>query len=281
MFDFKFDWQKNLETGNEDIDTQHKQLFRIGRDLEQLLRIQCIGVTDQQLLDIVCGLRDFTAYHFYIEEKMMNDCCYGKYSEHKKFHKRCSDFVMSIDVPKLKKDPQAGIRRIKDEVQDWIINHVLTDDMHMAKAYKKYMDEEQARKNKKPEIPDEAKFGAFVGFLDVTKFYLYKDQTCKGHIVGVYKESTKEFAKLSALERNTYMGDIAKAAKIVKKLFDADAVSYINAEDIEEKIAFHIIPKYKDTDWFGQLAKIGEQAEETDVETYASIFGEVSAVLHK
>ena len=52
MFDFKFDWEKNLNTSIESIDVQHKQLFKLGRDMEQLLRMQCIGVTDKQLLDI-------------------------------------------------------------------------------------------------------------------------------------------------------------------------------------------------------------------------------------
>ena len=76
MFDFKFDWASNMETGYSDIDTQHKQLFKIGRDLEQLIRIQCIGVTDKQLLDVVCELRDFTGYHFYEEESMMQEMNY-------------------------------------------------------------------------------------------------------------------------------------------------------------------------------------------------------------
>ena len=57
MFDFKFDWASNMETGYSDIDTQHKQLFKIGRDLEQLIRIQCIGVTDKQPLDLLRLLR--------------------------------------------------------------------------------------------------------------------------------------------------------------------------------------------------------------------------------
>ncbi len=50
MFDFKFDWEKNLNTSIESIDVQHKQLFKLGRDMEQLLQMQCIGVTDKQLL---------------------------------------------------------------------------------------------------------------------------------------------------------------------------------------------------------------------------------------
>lgn len=279
MFDFKFDWQKSIETGHEDIDTQHKQLFRIGRDIEQLLRIQCIGVTDQQLLDIVCGLRDFTAYHFYIEESMMNECCYPRFTEHQKFHQRCSKYIMSIDIPKLKANPQEGLKAIKDEVQEWIMNHVLSEDLHMATAYKKYKQQEEARSQQTEKAPAEEKYGSFLTTYDVTKFYLYKDQSQKGHIVGLFKESTKEFCKLSALERNMMMADVAKAAKLVKKLYDADGVSYINAEDIEEEIAFHIIPKYKSQDSFGQLTSIGGDVPKTDEAEYQKIFNEVKAAL--
>lgn len=74
MFDFKFDWEKNLNTSIESIDVQHKQLFKLGRDMEQLLQMQCIGVTDKQLLDIVCGLRDFTAYHFMRKRRSWMKC---------------------------------------------------------------------------------------------------------------------------------------------------------------------------------------------------------------
>ena len=89
MFDFKFNWEKNLNTSIESIDVQHKQLFKLGRDMEQLLQMQCIGVTDKQLLDIVCGLRDFTAYHFYAEETIMDEISYPKITKHKQFHKKC------------------------------------------------------------------------------------------------------------------------------------------------------------------------------------------------
>ena len=125
MFDFKFDWAPNMETGYTEIDTQHKQLFKIGRDLEQLIRIQCIGVTDKQLLDIVCELRDYTGYHFYEEERMMQEMGYPHIAAHKKFHKKCSDYVMKLDLPKIKNEPMKQLKLIKDEVQGWIMTHVL------------------------------------------------------------------------------------------------------------------------------------------------------------
>ena len=139
MFDFKFDWATNMETGDPAIDKQHKQLFKIGRDLEQLIRIQCIGVTDKQLLDIVCELRDYTGYHFYEEERMMQEMNYPGINSHKKFHKRCSEYVVKLDLPKIKADPLKQLKLMKDEVQDWIMGHVLNEDRDMIAAYQKYL----------------------------------------------------------------------------------------------------------------------------------------------
>jgi hemerythrin len=274
MFDFKFDWVKTLDTGIESLDTQHKQLFKIGRDMEQLLRIQCIGVTDKQLLDIVCELRDFTAYHFYEEERMMDEMCYPRITMHRNFHKKCSDYIMHIDVPALRAHPYEQLKILCDEVQDWIMNHVLSEDCQMADAYKKYVKEMEDKK-KVSEIPEAERFGEFVRELDVTKLYLFKDQSRKGHLVAVFKESTRELLRLSALERNLYFADISKAAKIIKKLYEPDALCYVDMEDMQGELAFHIVPKYREDNTYGSWPMIETEAEQTDRERYTLILDEV------
>ncbi len=271
MFDFKFDWDKSMETGLEDVDTQHKQLFKLGRDVEQLLRIRCIGVTDKQLLDIVCGLRDFTAYHFYVEERMMDEMCYPRITEHKKFHKKCSDFITGLNMPKLKAEPEKELKLIRDEVQGWIMNHVLNEDCKMTTAYQKYQ-KEQAARSEKVEIPAEEKYGRFLKELDVVKVYLYKNQDHKGHLVAVFKESAKELCRLSTLERNLYFADVAKAAKVLKKCYSPDAICYMDLEDMDDKLVSHIIPKYKEDGNYGVQPVIDLETEYTNVSRYEAIY---------
>jgi len=263
MFDFKFDWASNMETGYSDIDTQHKQLFKIGRDLEQLIRIQCIGVTDKQLLDIVCELRDYTGYHFYEEERMMQEMNYPRITAHKKFHKKCSDYIMKLDLPKIKAEPMKQLKLIKDEVQNWIMEHVLSEDRDMIAAYQKYLQEKENAAQ--AEIQIEETYGRLLKEYDVVKVYLYKDQTCKGHLVAVFKEAAKEMCRLSTLERNLFFADIAKAAKVLKKCYDPDAICYMDLEDIGDKLVYHIIPKYKEDDNFGvqQMIDYGAVYEKT------------------
>ena len=270
MFDFKFDWAPDMETGYSDIDTQHKQLFKIGRDLEQLIRIQCIGVTDKQLLDVVCELRDFTGYHFYVEESMMQEMDYPRINTHKKFHKKCSDYVMKLDLPKIKEEPVKQLKLVKDEVQSWIMTHVLSEDKDMINAYRKYLqDKENAQKE---DMETEGKYGRFLKEYDVVKLYLYKDQTCKGHLVAVFKEAATELARLSTLERNIFFADVSKAAKVLKKCYSPDAICYMDMEDMNDKLVCHIIPKYKEDGNFGVQQVIDYDAVYENSQRYEAIY---------
>ena len=273
MFDFKFDWASSMETGYSDIDTQHKQLFKIGRDLEQLIRIQCIGVTDKQLLDIVCELRDYTGYHFYEEERMMQEMNYPRMNTHQKFHKKCSDYIMKLDLPKIKEEPMEQLKLIKDEVQSWIMTHVLSEDKDMITAYRKYM--EKKENALKEDVQAEEKFGRFLKEYDVVKLYLYKDQTCKGHLVAVFKEAATEMCRLSTLERNIFFADIAKAAKVLKKCYNPDAICYMDMEDMTDELVYHIIPKYKEDGNFGIQQMIDYGAVYENVQRYDAIYDKI------
>lgn len=136
MFDFVFDWRDDLSVEIDSIDEQHKGLFKIGRDMEQLLQRQCIGVTDKQLLDIVCALRDYVAYHFYEEERMMEKAGYSNLSAHRKTHNDFVNYISNIDCPKLKSNPFTELKNIKEHVTDFIFEHMLREDVTMGKELK-------------------------------------------------------------------------------------------------------------------------------------------------
>lgn len=133
MFDFNFDWKPELNTNIQNIDQQHKELFRIGRDMEQLLRFKCIGVEDRQLLDIVCDLRNFTSYHFYEEERLMREAGYSNIEKHIEGHKQLTKIITGINMPKMKENPNQELGKLRDNLVDWIFMHLLTEDLAMAK----------------------------------------------------------------------------------------------------------------------------------------------------
>lgn len=133
MFDFKFDWCKEMEVGIGIIDAHHRELFRIGRDMEQLIMNGCRNATFDQLLDIVCELRDYVGYHFYTEENLMKEYNYPHYSEHKAAHTAFRTQVLEIDMPTLGKNPEKVLPKLKDELQNFLFNHILTEDHNLCK----------------------------------------------------------------------------------------------------------------------------------------------------
>lgn len=132
MFDFKFDWNDELLLHIESVDTQHKEIFRIGREIEQLLTIRCIGVDTSNLLNIVCELREYVGYHFYEEERLMRKYGYSDMENHVKEHEAFRKKVMAIDCPKLAKNPYEELLKLKELIQDWIFEHMMHVDRKMS-----------------------------------------------------------------------------------------------------------------------------------------------------
>lgn len=258
MFDFNFDWKKELNTNIDSIDNQHKQLFKIGRDIEQLIRTECIGVTQAQLLDIVCAMREYMGYHFYEEEKMMEKFNYSNIQNHKKEHKDFEKLITEVDLPKLSKNPQIELPILKDMIKDKVLSHLLGEDLIMAKQYMEYMKEKEQVPCDKPIVQDmyEEKYGKLIGDLDVSRVYFLSMQNPKGRVVLIYKEKVKDMSYLSSLERSMFCGDIQKVSKVLKKIFKPQAINYGEYGDIEERLHFHIVPKYFDDPSWGKTFEV-------------------------
>lgn len=131
ILDFKFDWTKDMETGCTIIDDQHRELLRIGRNVEQLLICYCIGITPKQVLSIIMELRDFVAYSFYEEEKLMKEFDFPKLKEHVNEHREITRYIISLDVSTILKDPYKSIAKLKTYLQDLIFTHILISDKEL------------------------------------------------------------------------------------------------------------------------------------------------------
>ena len=132
MFDFKFDWNEDLLLNIDSVDSQHKELFRIGREIEQLIMTRCIGVDIKRLLKIVCELREYVSYHFYFEEELMRKANYSDIENHVKSHELLADKILKIDLPELGKNPFEELSKIKVLLQDWVFQHMIDEDRKMA-----------------------------------------------------------------------------------------------------------------------------------------------------
>ncbi len=136
MFDFKFDWCKEMECGVKAIDDQHQILVRIGRDMEQLIMNGCQNATSKELLNIVCELREYTSYHFYTEEDLMAKYNYPMSDKHKASHVEFRSNILNINLPLLGKHPEQVLPQIKIHLQDFLFNHILIEDQELVRYIK-------------------------------------------------------------------------------------------------------------------------------------------------
>ena len=203
MFDFSFDWRKEMDTQIEIIDFQHKQFFAIGREIEQLIIIKCIGVTDEQLLKIVCGLRDYVAYHFYEEESLMQQVDYPELEQHKAEHQEGVRKVQMIDFHRLSENPLEGLKAIKDTMQEWSFQHMLVTDIRMAKAIRNQLPENHSKEDEKQSKREEFTLVAVVDSIDsaikAVEAGADRIELCSNMIIGgttppltLYKEVRKQ-----------------------------------------------------------------------------------------
>ena len=128
MFGFKFDWCKEMECGFSIIDEQHQELFRIMRGIEQLIMHGCQNVTHKQLLDIICELREYISYHFYTEENLMARYQYPNLAKHMADHVAHKDYILNFDLKALGEDPNHTLATLKEDMQDYLFNHILQED---------------------------------------------------------------------------------------------------------------------------------------------------------
>ena len=125
-------WSEAFEIGITVIDMQNKELFRLLRDLEQMVLTQCAQYTYTDFVHLICEIREYATYHFYEEEKIMETLEYEALEEHKALHKQFEEHIGSINYTQLEKNPLPIIDELRGFIELWIMRHILLEDMKLA-----------------------------------------------------------------------------------------------------------------------------------------------------
>jgi hemerythrin-like metal-binding protein len=125
-----YTWNDDLATGNEAIDTQHKQLFKAINDL---IDACFTGAGHAKLDPTVQFLVDYTEKHFSDEEKLQQQCGYPDHPKHKKLHEGFDRTVVEIAEQLKKEGPTpALVRKVNTSLGGWLIHHIKEEDKKMA-----------------------------------------------------------------------------------------------------------------------------------------------------
>ncbi|OON99341.1 MAG: hypothetical protein ATN35_13010, partial [Epulopiscium sp. Nele67-Bin004] len=116
-------WLDKYEVGNETIDAQHKVLFDIAQETEELLTAYEVDKYDS-IMNLIQRLKDYTMFHFEQEEEIMLKAKYSKFFSHLALHE---EFIDQLDKIILKLDTEMDEKVIRDMLVfsiNWITDHI-------------------------------------------------------------------------------------------------------------------------------------------------------------
>ncbi len=132
------EFDESLVTGNEMIDTQHKELI----DKINKLLDSCETSKDQAVaVSTLDYLADYTEFHFGEEEKLQEEVEYPGIVQHKKEHDKLREVVKDLyDMLEEEQGPSpAFVEAVHKNVVEWLYQHIKTFDRSVAEF--KYMNQ--------------------------------------------------------------------------------------------------------------------------------------------
>ncbi|WP_304507827.1 bacteriohemerythrin [Anaerotignum sp.] len=126
-----FTWTKDLETGNAQIDSEHKELIQA---INNLLVACSSGKGRNEVANTVDFLAQYTKTHFAHEQVLQQKYNYPDFVNHKKYHE---GFIKVVDnIASRLKAEGPTIQLVGDvnmQVGNWLINHIKREDVKVAK----------------------------------------------------------------------------------------------------------------------------------------------------
>lgn len=126
-----FQMTKDIETGNQQIDKEHVELFSIINDFVDACSK---GKGRDEILSTVTFLQKYTKNHFSNEEQLQRLHKYPHFMAHKHFH---DNFIRTIDniLAQFNKEGVsiALVGKINMEIGNSLIAHIKTEDVKLAK----------------------------------------------------------------------------------------------------------------------------------------------------
>lgn len=125
-----YDFTPELETGNQLIDEEHRELI----DAINNLLLACgEGKGRAEIKKTLEFLNEYIAYHFSDEEKLQRQYGYPDYENHKQYHEEYKRIVAGI----LNEFEQGGatvalISKTNQAIAGWLLNHIKKEDIKVA-----------------------------------------------------------------------------------------------------------------------------------------------------
>lgn len=127
-------WKKEYSIGVEEIDIQHKELFRIVSEFLNILtkygeKDEHIAKTEETLE----FMKNYVVEHFESEEKLQIKIGYPEYASHKLLHDRMVKLVLNFEEQyNSQTNKERLIKEFAGTLLAWLVNHVVVADREIA-----------------------------------------------------------------------------------------------------------------------------------------------------
>lgn len=127
-------WDGSLETGIDEIDRQHKELFRIINSMYDKVER---GLPEKTaLIEAMDSVHSYAKYHFTTEEKFFDDTDYPDKEQHYEEHSAFSEKLKTIEEM-AQDDPSEALSELETYLLVWLIGHIQRVDMKYVPFVKK------------------------------------------------------------------------------------------------------------------------------------------------
>ncbi|MEA4932548.1 MAG: hemerythrin family protein [Lawsonibacter sp.] len=125
-----FIFDQSIETGNQIIDSEHRQLIdAINRLLESCVR----GDAASQSEKAIQFLNQYVHLHFSHEEQLQLQYGYPDYARHKMLHEGYKKVVADLTTEYSKQGPSPTmLNKLNTNIGGWLITHIKREDKALA-----------------------------------------------------------------------------------------------------------------------------------------------------
>jgi hemerythrin len=133
-FNFMLNLSKDMETGVEKIDAQHRELIN---RINSLLAVENEPVSEEKTQKTIDYLAEYVVKHFRDEEELQVKSKYPNYAEHKKKHALFVEEFTQLEKEFAGKSHSMEFTmKLNSTLITWIVKHIKGDDVEFGKFYK-------------------------------------------------------------------------------------------------------------------------------------------------
>jgi len=106
---------------------------------------------------------------------------------------------------------------------------------------------------------------------EYSSLYIFKEQSHYGRVIVAYRGHVSEIVDLNPEQLQGFMADVARAARLLHKMFQPQKVNYGAYGDLNPHLHFHLVPKYEGQFEWGGIFAMNPRAVTLSEEEYQAL----------